>query len=75
MVWIRVTGRLLSRIIFDWQNTVTRMQCGRGSNLDKVLERMAFQMTIYHIWQERNARMHGKAWISMEKLAHQIIKL
>lgn len=75
MVWIRVTWRLLgSQITPDWQDTVTRMQRGRGSNLDKVLEKIAFQMTIYHIWREMNAQRHGKAWIPMEKLAHQIDK-
>lgn len=50
------------------------MQRGRGSNLDKVLEKIASQMTIYHISRERNAQRHGKAWIPMKKLAHQIDK-
>lgn len=75
MVWVRVTGRLLgSRITPDWQDTLDRMHSGRVSRLDKVLERMAFQMTVYHIWRERNARRHGRAWILMEQLAHQIDK-
>lgn len=75
MVWTRVTGRLLgTRITPDWQDTVVRIQYDRGSILDKVLVRMVFQMVIYHIWRERNARRHGKAWIPYEKLSAQIDK-
>ncbi|CAH8359652.1 unnamed protein product [Eruca vesicaria subsp. sativa] len=32
-------------------------------------------MCVYHIWKERNARRHGKSWISVEKLAYQIDKV
>ena len=51
-----------------------RIQYDRRSMLDKFLVRMVFQMTVYHIWRERNARRHGKAWIPFEKLASQIDK-
>lgn len=71
MVWIRAIGRLLgTRITPDWQDTVARIQYDRGSQVDKNL----VQMTIYHIWRERNARRHGQAWIPTEKLAYQIDK-
>lgn len=75
MVWIRVTGRLFgTRITPDWQDTVAKIQHDRRSKLDKVLVRMVFQMTVYHVWRERNARRHGKAWIPLEKLLSQIDK-
>ncbi|XP_013659789.1 uncharacterized protein LOC106364844 [Brassica napus] len=75
MVWLRVTGRLFgTRITPDWQDTVARIRYDRRSKLDTVLVRMVFQMTVYHIWRERNARRHGKAWIPYEKLTSQIDK-
>lgn len=74
-VWIRVTGRLFgTRITPDWQDTVAKIQYVRRPKFDKVLVRMVFQMTVYHVWKERNARRHGKAWIPLEKLPSQIDK-
>ena len=61
IVWITVTGRLLGRRVTpDWQDTVTRLRYDRGAKMDKILGRMVFQMTVYHIWRERNARRHEK---------------
>ncbi|KAF3587735.1 hypothetical protein F2Q69_00029152 [Brassica cretica] len=64
-----------SRMTFTyWHDTVAKIQYDRRSKLDKVLVRMVFQMTVYHVWKERNARRHGKAWIPLEKLPSQIDK-
>lgn len=75
MVWVTVTGALLGTLITpDWTDTMERLQRDRVATMNKVLAKMAFQTTIYHIWRERNAWRHGKTWIQMAQLAHQIDK-
>ncbi|KAG5393051.1 hypothetical protein IGI04_023014 [Brassica rapa subsp. trilocularis] len=58
-VWLRIVGRVLgSSITLDWNDTMTGLQGNTFSAMDYVLIRLAFQVTVYLIWRERNARRH-----------------
>ena len=40
----------------------------RRHRLDSILLKMVFQMTVYHVWRERNERRHQMTWNSADQL-------
>lgn len=60
-VWDRLASRLIgSGINPDWHDTLSMLQGGMRNQVDRILLRLFFQTSVYHIWRERNARRHQK---------------
>lgn len=58
----------------DWTITLNTIKRSRLPRLDIVLIRMLFQMTIYHVWRERNLRRHQGNWTSAAQMQKVIDK-
>lgn len=57
-VWSNITGILSQQAIFIWDQHI---QWGIGlkrRNLNNTVSKLAWQSSIYHLWQERNRRIH-----------------
>ncbi|XP_018461647.1 uncharacterized protein LOC108832687 [Raphanus sativus] len=75
-VWDNVAGRLLGqRMNPDWSTTLCALHSSRFAPMDWVLVRLVFQMTIYHVWKERNGRRHQKPWASAAQVTRSIDKM
>ncbi|XP_056847394.1 uncharacterized protein LOC130498071 [Raphanus sativus] len=75
-VWHGLANRILgTHIDPDWQLTLENLQGQRAGTLDTILLKMLFQMTIYHLWRERNARRHHASWITAEAMREKIDKM
>ena len=74
-VWHSLANRILGpHIDPDWQLTLDHLQTLRTGTLDTILIKMLFQMTIYHVWRERNARRHHTSWMTVETMCAIIDK-
>lgn len=59
-VWHSISLKLLeSEFTPIWEQVVVLLTSSRR-NGDLFLLRYAFQASVYHLWKERNQRMHGK---------------
>ncbi|XP_013668588.1 uncharacterized protein LOC106372868 [Brassica napus] len=58
----------------DWDTTLERLQNGTYDRLTFILMRLAFQVSFYFIWIERNDRKHNNRAKSVEQLAKLIDK-
>lgn len=58
----------------DWQITLNHLQELNVSKLDAILIKMLFQMVIYHLWRERNARRHHISWMTTDAMRNVIDK-
>lgn len=72
---LRLARRLVGRSINpDWQWTVQRIQRIRPLEMDTILAKLLLQATIYHVWQERNARRHQQTRVPTDHLRRIIDK-
>lgn len=73
-VWRLVLSRFGNSIsIFQTWNNVIDWMLNRSSNgQSKILKKIACQATVYHIWKERNSRLHTDSSISPITLFNQI---
>lgn len=72
-VWMRIVGRVLGNgTTSDWSDTMTCLQSNTFSGMDYVLIRLAFQVTVYLIWRERNARRNRTSWMGTEQMSGMI---
>ncbi|XP_013739657.2 uncharacterized protein LOC106442527 [Brassica napus] len=72
-VWEKlVRGFFGRRTNPDWTATLSMIAGRRRNRLDSILIKMVFQMTIYHVWRERNERRHQMTWKTADQL-HKII--
>lgn len=71
-IWSEVAGKILGNTIDpDWDITLASLKGRVGSRNRDILLRLCFQVTIYFVWRERNARIHGGNYC----LANQMVKL
>lgn len=60
-VWDRLAIRLIgSGLNPDWNWYFEQLQGRMRNQVDRILLRLVFQTSVYHIWRERNARRHQK---------------
>ncbi|XP_018473790.2 uncharacterized protein LOC108845015 [Raphanus sativus] len=74
-VWNNLAGRLSGfRTDPDWEITLQFLTSNSLQYLDKILLKLVFQTSIYHIWQERNKRKHHTGYRSVDQLIRLIDK-
>lgn len=72
-VWNNLAGRLSGyRTDPDWEITLQFLTNNDLQYLDKILLKLVFQTSIYHIWQERNKRRHHTGYRSVDQLIRLI---
>lgn len=75
-VWSTITVNLLgSHLNPDWADTVASLLVHHFSRMDYVLLRLAFQVTIYYLWKERNSRRHNSTPVAATRLIKIIEKM
>ncbi|CAG7906585.1 unnamed protein product, partial [Brassica rapa] len=68
-VWDRLACRLVGRRINpDWQDMLQFIQTGAANQLDQVIIRLVFQLVVYHVWRERNKRIHQQGQLGTEQM-------
>ncbi|CDY35479.1 BnaC03g61810D [Brassica napus] len=71
-LWLQVIGFLLRTAHTpDWIEILARILGSALDRLTYILLSLAFQMTIYYIWRDRNERRHTQK----TRPAHQLAKL
>lgn len=71
-LWLQVIGSLLRPApLHDWAKILATILSTVHDRLTSILLRLAFQVTIYYIWRERNERRHTQK----TRPAHQLGKL
>ncbi|CDY36632.1 BnaA07g04250D [Brassica napus] len=58
-LWSRVSTRCSLAPIRSWNQTVAQMESLRGNKSARMLPLLAWQATIYWLWNERNGRLHA----------------
>ena len=58
----------------DWTITLHFVAGNNLQNMDKILLKMVFQTSIYHIWKERNGRRHQSGSRSADQVIRTIDK-
>ncbi|KAL0886690.1 LOW QUALITY PROTEIN: hypothetical protein Bca101_010673 [Brassica carinata] len=72
-VWTILCSKVLcSRISPDWTTTLHSLSRNRLSRSDAILVKLAFQVTVYATWRERNGRKHQKPIHSPLNIAYRI---
>ncbi|RID72539.1 hypothetical protein BRARA_C04428 [Brassica rapa] len=72
-MWVDLKGPTLGNgTTPDWNDTMTFLQSNTFSGMDYVLIRLAFQVTVYLIWRERNACRHRISWMGTEHMSRLI---
>ena len=75
MIWLKVTGNLFGREPDpDWDITLSRLLTGSYNRHTFILLRLVLQVSIYHIWRERNERKHHTSNKLVDQLAKVIDK-
>lgn len=75
-VWAAIAGKLLrTRLTPDWEETIVAINTLTGDRNRGILLRLCFQVSIYFIWRERNARIHGNGYKTSPQLVRSIEKL
>lgn len=75
-VWDGLARPLLrARINPDWQLTLTQLQRFPVQRLDLILVKLLFQLVVYSLWRDRNARRHGTAFSSTDQMMRAIDKM
>ncbi|XP_013649980.1 uncharacterized protein LOC111201643 [Brassica napus] len=71
-VWDSLVNRLSGNMTDpDWLTTLQFVTANNLQILDKILLKMAFQTSIYHIWKERNERRHQTGF----RTASQVMRI
>lgn len=76
--YVLCTPLLRRHTTLDWSNTIRAITTRSSPAIDVVLIRMILQMIIYHVWRERNSRIHNLAiitTISLKVLSKKILRL
>lgn len=74
-LWLQVIGTLLRPPPSpDWNEIVARIMARSVGSLQSILLRLAFQVSIYYLWKERNERRHGQPAKPVAQLAKFIEK-
>lgn len=74
-IWKRIVGGLLSSSYTNqWDSIIIILQIASEDWETQFLFRLAFQSTLYHIWNERNARRHGQTHTTLQKIVAMIDK-
>lgn len=58
----------------DWNWTVQRLQHMELQGLDLALARLLFQVAVYNVWRENNARQHQQVWTSKDQMRKPLIR-
>lgn len=76
MIWSCTTRKLLRHHLNPgWEETVTAILDLSGDTKRDILLRLCFQVAIYSIWRERNARIHGTGSLTAHHIVRNIEKL
>ena len=74
-LWIDVAGLLLGTSPDpDWYITMEQIAHHSHDKLTTILLRLAYQVTIYYIWRERNDRKYNNTVRSVQQLARIVDK-
>lgn len=72
-VWLRCVGGIIGdRATLDWSDTLVLLHDATLPAMDYILLRLVFQVTVYFVWRERNARMHKTSWLDTGQLCRHI---
>ncbi|CAL9248346.1 unnamed protein product [Arabidopsis halleri] len=71
-VWSSIAFRCGLQPLNCWDNTLSHMQSLRGPKEKRRLTLLAWQCTIYLLWNERNARLHRQTFRSTDILIRLI---
>lgn len=75
-VWLDLAGHLLGAAANPaWEETLSYLISSTAHTMESVLLRLLFQVSIYHIWRERNARRHGSSPITVSVMKRLIDKV
>lgn len=75
-LWLQVIGSLLQPGPSpDWNEILARIMADSVGLLASILLRLAFQLSIYYIWKERNGRRHAQPTTPVNQLAKFIERL
>ena len=73
--WDKLASRLSgNRTDPDWTSSLQLVNANNLQILDQILLKMVFQTSIYHIWQERNQRIHRTVFRSVDQLIRTVDK-
>ena len=76
VIWLQIVGYLLRLAATpDWNEIMTRILSPRHDRVTSILLRLAFQVTIYYIWRERNKRRHTQKTRPAQQFAKLIDKI
>ncbi|KAF3488387.1 hypothetical protein F2Q69_00052658 [Brassica cretica] len=71
----KLAGRFSGNITDpDWTSSLQLVNANNLQLLDRILLKMVFQTSIYHIWQERNQRRHRTVFRSVDQLIRTVDK-
>lgn len=74
-VWDKLANRLSgNRTDPDWMTLLQFLSTNNLQEMDKILLKMVFQATIYHLWQERNRRRHQTGQHTVDQTVRAIDK-
>jgi len=74
-VWDKLANRLSgNRTDPDWMTSLQFLSANNLQIMDKILLKMVFQATIYHLWQERNRRRHQTGHRTVDQTVRVIDK-
>lgn len=67
-LWQTVARRLQISPIRDWQRLLEQMITLPPLQNNRILTRLAWQATLYWLWNERNTRLHAKTFRSVDQV-------
>ena len=72
-IWRRIL-RLCGnyRIPRCWENEFLWVMGAKGKSFTSIIKRIAWGATIYHLWRQRNSRIHENVYLSDEAIYHLI---
>ena len=72
-IWMRVL-RLCGRYRLPrrWENELLWVISCKGNSLCSITKRIAWGASIYHLWRQRNARVHENQFISVDSIFYLI---
>ncbi|CAL9215923.1 unnamed protein product [Arabidopsis halleri] len=75
-VRMQIAGKLLRQQLDpDWDITLHSLVARDGRTEEDILLRLCFQITVYYIWRERNARIHNGVYSSAPQMVKLIDKI
>lgn len=74
-LWAPLAARCSITPTREWETTLLSIQTYSGTRQWKKLLLLCWQATIYHIWVERNQRLHRNHFRSVDSIVHEIDKM